>query len=115
MKVNIVPTIIAAGISALLAYALYALCHTEGKELLLAIVGGIGFFLTLAGCFAVRFEGERTSANTAVVAVVFFLLLLIANGIFAFVQFATPALVIINGILLLAFVGTEYAIAKAKQ
>ena len=37
MKVNIIPTMIALAISALIGYALYALCKTEGQELLLAI------------------------------------------------------------------------------
>ena len=44
-----------------------------------------------------------------------FLLLLISHGIFAFAKFAVPAYVIINGILLLVFIGVIYAVAQAKQ
>lgn len=115
MKINIVPTIIAAAISALLAYALYTLCKTSGQETLLAIGGGVCFFLTLATCFGVRFEQGRTSANTSVLGIVFFLLLLLSHGVFAFVQFEAPAYVIINGLLLVSFVGITYSVAKAKQ
>ncbi|MBO4543343.1 MAG: hypothetical protein J5725_09215 [Bacteroidales bacterium] len=45
----------------------------------------------------------------------FFAVLLIAQLIFAFVQFSTPAYVITNGMLLLVFLLCVYAIAKAKQ
>ncbi|MBO4582299.1 MAG: hypothetical protein J5701_08485 [Bacteroidales bacterium] len=62
-----------------------------------------------------RFEQGRTSANTAAVGGVFFVVLLIAQLIFAFVQFSTPAYVITNGMLLLVFLLCVYAIAKAKQ
>ena len=115
MKINIIPTIIALAVSALAAYALYAFCKTEGQELLLAIGGGIALFLPLATCLGIRFEQGRTSANTAAVGGVFFAVLLIAQLIFAFVQFSTPAYVITNGMLLLVFLLCVYAIAKAKQ
>ena len=115
MKVNIVPTIIAAAISALLAYALYALCKTEGQEWLIALGGFVCFFLSLGAGIAVRFEQGRTSANAAVLGWVFFFILLISQGIFAFTQFSTPAYIIINGVLLLTFVGITYAVANAKQ
>lgn len=115
MKVKVVPTIIALGISTLLAYALYNICHTEGKELLLAIGGGLCLFLTLATCLGVRFEQSRTSANVAVVGAVFFVLMLISNALFAYLQFETHTYVIVNGILLLLFLLIAYLIAKAKQ
>lgn len=115
MKINPIPTIIAAAISALLAYALYALCHAQGQELLLALGGFICSFLTLGTCFGVRFEQGRTSVNTAVVGWVFFFIMLISNAIFAFVHFSAPVYVITNGILLLTLIGITYAIAQAKQ
>jgi len=115
MKIKAVPTFIALAVCALLAYALYALCRTEGQQTLLTVGGFVSLALPLATALGVRFEQGRTSANTAVLGWVFFLLLLVSNGIFAFVQFATPAYVIVSGILLLAFLGTTYAVAKARQ
>lgn len=115
MKVNVVPVIIAVTASVLFAYALYSMCKTQGQETLLAIGGFVCLFLTLALGVAVRFEQGRTSANTAVLGWVFFFLLLISHFIFAFVQFTTPLYIIINGILLLIFIGVTYSIAKAKQ
>lgn len=115
MKIKLIPTLIALAISALIAYALYSFCKTEGQELLLAIVGGISMFIPLATCLGVRFPEGRTSANIAVVGGVFFGIMLIAELVFAFVQFSTPALVIVDGLLLLVFLLCVYAIGKAKQ
>lgn len=115
MKVKVVPTIIALGISALLAYALYEICHTEGKELLLAIGGGMCLFLTLATCLGVRFKPSRTSANVAVIGAVFFVAVVISNAIFAYSHFATHTYIIVNGILMLLFLLIAYLVAKEKQ
>lgn len=115
MKIKTIPTILAVGISALLAYGLYALCKTNGQELLLALGGFLCIFIALAIGVAVRFEQGRTSANTAVVGWVFFFIMLISNAIFAFVHFSAPVYVITNGILLLTLIGITYAIAQAKQ
>ena len=115
MKIRVVQTIIALGISVLLAYALYELCHTDGKEMLLAIGGGLCLFLPLVTCLGVRFEQPRTTANVAVVGAVFFVLMLISNVLFAYLPFKTHTFVIVNGILLLLFLLIAYLIAKAKQ
>ena len=115
MKINFIPTLIASAISALIAYALYSFCKTEGQELLLAIVGGISMFIPLATCLGVRFMEGRTSANLATIGGVFFGIMLVAQLVFAFVQFITPALIIVDGLLLLVFLLCAYAIGKAKQ
>lgn len=115
MKISTVPTLIAIAICVLLAYALYAICRAEEQQLLLAIGGFVCLSLTMATALGVRFKQSRTSANIAVLGWTFFCLLLVSHAIFAFVRFATPAYVIVNGILLLAFLGTTYAIAAAKQ
>ncbi len=115
MKVNLVPTIIALAISALIGYALYALCKTEGQELLLAIGGGIVTFIPLATALGFRFEQPRTSGNIAALGGVFTVIMLICCFVYAFVQFTPPAFIIVAGILLLVFIMIVYAIARAKQ
>lgn len=115
MKVKVVPTIIAAAISALLAYALFVICRTDVLELLIAIGGFLCFFLTLATGTALRFEQHRTSVNTITLGWLFFVIMLVSHGIFAFVQFNAPVYIITNGIILLAFIGITYAVAKARQ
>lgn len=115
MKINIIPILIALAISVLIAYALYSFCKTEGQELLLAIVGGISTFLPLATCLGVRIPEGRTSVNLATIGGVFVGIMLISQLVFTFVQFVPPALVIVDGLLLLVFLLCAYAIGKAKQ
>lgn len=115
MKINTVPIIIAIAICALLAYAFYAFCKTPGQEALLAIGGFICLFVPMATALAMRFEEKRTSANVAVLGWVFFLILLVSHIVFAFINFHTPVYIIVNGLLLLAFVGIAYSVGKARQ
>ena len=115
MKINVFPTIIAIALSALLSYGLFAFCHTSSKENILAIGGFVCFAISLIIALAVRFNEKRTSVNTAVLGWVFFIILMVSHIIYAFVQFSTPAYVIVNGIILLVFIGITYAVAKAKQ
>lgn len=115
MKIKTLPSIIAAAISALLAYALYVICKTDGLELLITIGGFICFFLTLATGIAVRFEQERASVNTVVLGWLFFFLMLVSHAIFSFIQFSIPIYIIVNGLILLLFIGITYAVSKAKQ
>lgn len=115
MKVNIIPTVIALAMSALIGYALYALCKTEGQELLLAIGGGIAIFIPLATALGIRFEPSRTSGNIAALGGTFTAIMLIGCFVYAFVQFTPPAFIIVIGVLLLIFLLCVYAIAKAKQ
>lgn len=113
MKINVIPTLIAAAISALLAYALFA--FGVSHRLIMAIGGFLCFFVTLTGAVAVRFEQGRTSTNTAVLGWVFFLILVVSHIIFSRLVFAAPLYIIVNGILALAFLGVTYAVAKTKQ
>lgn len=115
MKINSIPTIIALAISALIGYALYALCKTEGQELLLGIGGGIATFIPLATALGVRFEQSRTSGNIAALGGAFTFIMLICCFVYAFVQFTPPAFIIVAGLLVLIFIIIAYGIAKAKQ
>ena len=114
MKIKEIPLIIAFGISALVAYGLFSICKND-NSLLLAIVGGIMLFVTLAATFGVDFEPHRTSVNIKVTSIVFFLLALISNLIFSFVQFSVPLYVVVNGLLLLIWLLVIYGINRAGQ
>ena len=112
MKIKVIPLIIVLGISAIIAYGLFSFCKND-NALLLAIIGGIMLFVTLAATFGVSFEPHRTSVNIKVTSIVFFLLALISNVIFAFVHFSVPLYVIVNGIILLLWLLIVYGINRA--
>ena len=114
MKINFVQTIIAIAVSLLIAYGLYSFHDSENKILL--SVGSFVFLATaLVMAIVASFELPRTTTNIRVVSGIFFVIALISNLIFMFINFSVPSYVIINGILLLVFILIAYSINKAKQ
>ena len=114
MKINFVQTIIAIAVSLLIAYGLYSFHDSENKILL--SVGSFVFLATaLVMSIGASFELPRTTTNIRVVSGIFFVIALISNLIFTFINFSVPSYVIINGILLLVFILIAYSINKAKQ
>ena len=114
MKINFVQTIIAIAVSLLIAYGLYSFHSSENKILLSA--GSFVFLATaLVMTIGASFELPRTTTNIKVVSGIFFVIALISNLIFTFINFSVPSYVIINGILLLVFILIAHSINKAKQ
>lgn len=71
--------------------------------------------VTLIITIGASFELPPTTTNIRVVSGVFFVVALISNLIFTFINFSVPSYVITNGILLLVFILIAYSINKAKQ
>ena len=114
MKLNFLQTIIAIAMSLLIAYGLYCFHAFENKLLLSA--GSFAFLsATLILTMGANFEFPRTTTNVRVVSGIFFIIALISNLIFTFIDFSTPSYIIINGLLLLVFISIAYSIIKSKQ
>ena len=115
MKINVLYSIIAVCISALVGYGFYSFCRSE-NEWLMAIGSFlfIGFPLFLA--MGVSSPAKRSSANMKVLAVVFFLLTLVINILFACLShFSVPLYIILNGITVLVFFLIYHSIYSTKQ
>ena len=116
MKLNIVPSIVALAISALIAYGLYSWCRDVDMQMLLSIFGGISLLLTLGGMLAISFEDSRTTVNFRVLSGVFALLIVLSNAIFCCISsFSTPLYVIINGMLMLIWFLSAYGVTRANK
>jgi hypothetical protein len=103
MKINFVQSIIAIAMSLLIAYGLYSFNSSENKILLSA--GSFVFIATaLVMTIGVSYELPRTTTNIRVVSGIFFVIALISNLIFTFINFSVPSYAIINGILWLVFI-----------
>lgn len=114
MKINFVQTTMAIAVSLLIAYGLYSFHNSENKILLSA--GSFVFLATtLVFTIGTSFQLPRTTTNVRVVSWIFFVVALISNLIFTFINFSIPSYIIINGILLLAFILIAYSINKVKQ
>lgn len=114
MKIKVIPSVIALAMSALIAYGFYYFCKSDNQTLL-SVGSGVMSFCMLLTAFGLSFQNPRASANIKVVSIVFFILALISNLIFAFVQFYSPAYIITNGLILLVWLLVAYAVGKAKQ
>jgi len=114
MKINLVQTIIAIAVSALIAYGLYNF-HDGENQILLSVGSFVFLASTLVLTIGTSFQLPRTTTNVRVVSGIFFAVALISNLIFTFIAFSIPSYVITNGILLLVFILIAYSINKAKQ
>ncbi len=114
MKINLIQFVIALAISLLIAYGFYSFYESEQKTLL--SVGSFVFLsITLILTIGTNFDSTRSTTNVRVFSGIFFLIGLISNLIFSFIDFSTAGYLITNGILLLVFILIAYSIQKAKQ
>jgi hypothetical protein len=114
MKFNVVKTVVAVAMSALIAYAYFAF-SPWGNGALVSIGSFIENTIILITALGITIEGARTMANLKIVGWLFFLVSLVTNGIFAAINFGQPAYIIINGLILLIFVLVAYSIGKASK
>jgi len=114
MKLNFVNFFIALLISTLLSYGLFSFNKSE-NDMLLTLGGFLCFLLTLVISMGVDFQRQRTTTNIRVVSIVFFLITLVSNLIFANFVFNVPLYIIINGVLILIYIFIAKSIYTSKQ
>jgi hypothetical protein len=114
MKINFLQTIIAIAMSLLIAYGIFSF-HVFENKLLLSTGSFVFLSASLILTMGTSFELPRTTTNVRVVSGIFFIMALISNLVFTFIDFTVPSYVIINGILLLVFISIAYSIIKSKQ
>lgn len=114
MKLNLVQSIVAVAISILISYAIYSF-HTGENKILLCIGNFVLLASTLIICIGASFELPRTTTNVRVLSILFFLIALVINLVFTFINFSIPSYVVTNGITFLLFFLIVYSLIKAKQ
>ncbi len=114
MKLNIVQTIVALGVSLLISYGLYNFNDSDNK-ILLSCGSFIFLAITLVITIGANFKLSRTTTNVRFVSGIFFMIALASNILFSFFHFSTPSYIITNGILLLLFILVIYSLYKVKQ
>ena len=113
MKINIVTSIIAIAISALIVYGFYS--FTEDPTRIILCVGSlITSVTTLLGAMGIKLKDSRAGINIHVLSYVLFFILLLGNITFSFINFSIPLYVIINGGTFLIYILLFYYIFKAK-
>lgn len=115
MKINIVKSIIAIAFSALFAYACYAICKYDEIRWLLTIVSFVMFGAMSIMTFGLKAKSERSSVVLSVLSGTLLTVAVIMNFVFAFFDFSVPVYVILNGVVLLAYLMTYASVFQAKQ
>lgn len=104
MRINVIKSLIAIAISALLAYACYAICAYEHVRWIITI----GAFLTIATptllTIGITAKKARSATMLSALSGVLLFVEIVANGIFAFFDFSIPVYVITNGLILLIYI-----------
>lgn len=114
MKINFIKTIIAIGVSGLIAYGFYSFHKTDNK-LLLSTGSFVFLLLTLLFTLSISFSLPRTTTMVRTVSGIFFIVAFVINMTFSFFNFSTPIYIIVNGIALMTYVLIAYSISRAKQ
>ena len=114
MKLNFVNIFIALLLSTLLSYGLFSFNKSE-NDILLTLGGFLCFLLTLVISMGVDFQKQRTTTNIRVISIVFFLITLVSNLIFANFVFNVPLYIIINGVLILIYIFIAKSIYTSEQ
>lgn len=112
MKVKTIPSIICAGIGLLAGYGFYAANSSEWQKWIMLAVASVEFIVLLCGGFGVKYA-ERGGANIVALSVVCTIIALVLHLIFTLATFHLAPYIVLNGILLLIFIGVTYAIAKS--
>ena len=115
MKLDVVKSLIAVAISALLAYACYEICNYEHVRWVIAA----GAFVTIGApmmfALGVSSQHERSSVMLKTFSWVFLLIEMVSNGVFVFFDFSIPVYVIVNGLILLTFALIYNSVYRTKM
>lgn len=114
MRLKVVPAIISLGIALLIGYGFYAANQNEWQKWLMFGFAAVEFFILFGGGFGLKYA-ERGNANITVLSVLFAVFALIVQLVSTFLPFKAAPYIIVNGILVLLYVGIAYALAKALQ
>jgi hypothetical protein len=116
MKVTckLIPSLISLGLALLIAYGFYAANIHEWQRWLMFAVCTAEFSVLLGGGFGLKYA-ERGTINITVLSVVFIIIAVIVQLIANLLPFRPAPYIIVNGLVVLIYIGIAYAIVKTLQ
>jgi len=114
MKVNTILLLIACAISLLLGYWVFTVIKGADNDAIMGIGSCVCFLATLIPAIGLRHEEKRLSVNLRVLSILFFVIVLIMQFVFANTKVSTNTYVITSGLVLLIYLAAFYALSKSK-
>lgn len=115
MKLDVVKSLIAVAISALLAYACYEICDYEHVQWVISAGAFVSIGIPMLLALGVSSQQERSSVMLKTLSWVFLLIEMVSNGVFVFFDFSVPVYIIVNGLILLTFLLIYNSIYNTKM
>lgn len=116
MRINIIPTIIAVAVAALIGMLASHLCASSSKATIIGITTGVSLAITLLPMLGIKSNNPRLNVNTRIVSTIFATLVLLVNFIVCFnVPQKLTIYFIILGLIILAYIGVLYSLIKASS
>jgi hypothetical protein len=115
MRANIFLTIISLILAGLIGYWVFSNAKGQEQDTLCGICSSVCFLATLIPAIGIRYESERIGTNIRVLSGMFFVAFLVSHFYFANYGIKMPLYVILNGILLLIYLGVFYKINSAQE
>ena len=115
MKLDVVKSLIAVAISALLAYACYEICDYEHVQWVISAGAFVSIGIPMLLALGVSSQQERSSVMLKTPSWVFLLIEMVSNGVFVFFDFSVPVYIIVNGLILLTFLLIYNSIYSTKM
>lgn len=112
MKVNIFFACISTLLALLLAYWAFSITQGQENDIVCGVCSALCFAGTLVPMLAISHESRRIGVNLQVLSAVFFVIFVISHFCFASFGVKMPYYVIVNGILLLAYIVILHGINK---
>ena len=114
MKIDVLNTVIAVILAALLSYGCYVLCNEEELRLLITIASFIELSIVGIGTIAVSFADKRRGVMFRILSGLFFAALVLVNGAALYFGFSIPLYIILSGIILVMYLLFGGSIARAE-
>lgn len=115
MKFNAVLSLVALGLSGLLAYLVYDVA----KEQEYGTFAGIGSFVCFLLCFelaiGISLKDGRQTVNLKVLSWIAVIIFHISQFAFAYTTVKMPYYLVVNGLLLMIFIGIAYSIININK
>ena len=112
MKPNYVMMVIAVCMSALLGYLVFTVAEGKENAVLCGIIATICFAGSMIPMYGLKCDDARIGVNMRVMATMFFIIFLISQFAFAIFGVKMPYYLIVNGLLLLFFIGAVYRLSR---